>query len=115
VAKDALDCEGQGTVSHRVRSNGYFGGARDVNPKKRPKYRLCAPEPGGQTVTTHKEKAVTWSFGFHVDAVDFDGSAQTGCDSSAQLVYKFGKRGGFECGSNNEAPAEAPQLLVRGP
>jgi hypothetical protein len=115
VAKDALDCEGQGTVEHRVRSNGYFGGARDAHPKKRPKYQQCAREAGGTTVKTHKEKAVTWSFGFHVDAVDFDGSAQTGYDTSAQIVYKFGRRGGYECGTNNAVPAKAPQLIIRGP
>jgi len=98
-----------------VRSDGYFGGAKDSNPGKRPRYQECAQEPGGQKVTTHNETAVTWSLGFHIDVVDFDGSAQTGYDSSAQLVYKFGNQGGYECGTNNEAPASAPQLLVRGP
>lgn len=102
-------------MEHRVRSNGYYGGARDSNPGKRPRYQECGPEPGGQKVTTHREKAVNWSFGFHIDAVDFDGSAQTGYDSSAQLVYKFGNKGGYECGTNHEAPASAPQLIARGP
>jgi hypothetical protein len=111
----SLECSGEGTVQYRVRSDGYFGGAKDSNPGKRPRYQECAQEPGGQKVTTHNETAVTWSLGFHIDVVDFDGSAQTGYDSSAQLVYKFGNQGGYECGTNNEAPASAPQLLVRGP
>jgi hypothetical protein len=116
VAKYGWYCGGSGfSAPYQVRSDGYYGAAKDVAPRSRPKYQECGQEPGGQVVTTHRERAVEWSAGFDIAQVGFGASAQTGYDSSAQLSYKYGSRGGYECGTNNEAPAQAPQLVARGP
>jgi hypothetical protein len=108
-------CGGIGfEAPYKVHSNGYYGGAKVYHPKHRPRYQECASEPRGQTVTTHNQRAVRWGGGFDIAAVGFSASAQTGYDSSAQLVYKYVSHGGYECGTNHDAPAEAPQLIARG-
>ncbi|HEY1621531.1 MAG TPA: hypothetical protein VGG25_28155 [Streptosporangiaceae bacterium] len=108
-------CGGEGfKPPYKVRSNGYYGGAKVYHPKKRPRYQECASEPGGQTVTTHRERAVRWSGGFDIAQVGFSASSQTGYDSSAELKYKYSSHGGYECGTNHDAPAQSPQLIARG-
>lgn len=113
VAKYGTDCTGVGFVSYLVRSNGYAGGDSILHPRKPPTARRCEQELRGSTVSTHREKAVTWSAGFTIPTVNFNTSAETGYDSSAQLTYHW-SRFGYECGSNNEQPGEAPQIVAKG-
>lgn len=109
----------------RVLSNGWAGGDKIEHPRITPAADHCVPEVAGSTFQTSNERAVTWSGGFSIPILGFNGQAQTGYDTSAQLSFVFGADGNL-CGTNDDPPvaaqvvaeklssANAPQVLLTG-
>jgi hypothetical protein len=52
-----------------------------------------------------------WSLGFSIPAVDFNGSAQTGYDTSAEVDFVFNANRQI-CGTN-DIPASAGQFVAK--
>jgi hypothetical protein len=96
-----------------VRSNGWFGGDAEQHPKHAPHTPswACAPEQKGGDWHTDREKAKAWSFGLNVAAVNFNGQAQTGYSSSAEIDFSF-RANRRLCGTTS-APSSAKQLVVK--
>jgi hypothetical protein len=94
-----------------VRSTEWASGVRIEHPRGAPRANQCVPEvPGGSFQTTN-ERAVTWSAGFSVPTLGFNGQAQTGYDTSAQLSFAFGSTGEL-CGTNDYPPG-ATQVVAK--
>jgi hypothetical protein len=104
-------------------SVGWFGSASLQHPKQIPNTpgKYCGYEPKGQIVKTTDEQAIDWSDGFELGASlgvkganlkgSFSGSAETGYDDNAQMVFKFA-HGGYLCGTNHD-PSRASLLVTR--
>lgn len=111
-ARYRRSCE-SGGYRYLVRSNGWAGGEKIFHPARAPKYPTwtCEPYLKGSSFYTHHERAVTWSTGLTVVAVGFDGQAQTGYSTSAQVTYTF--HADHEVCGTNSVPVQAPQTIVR--
>jgi hypothetical protein len=94
-----------------VRSNGYAGGENVRHPRSAPTAHNCAPYPRGSKFATDREKAVTWSAGLSIPVVGFNGSAQTGYDHSAQVLYTFGANR-HACGTGGLPPGSSRQVVA---
>lgn len=86
-----------------VRSTGWASGVKIEHPSKAPTATHCVPEVAGGSFQTTNERAVTWSAGFSIPALGFNGQAQTGYDTSAELSLSFGADG-WLCGTNDDPP-----------
>jgi hypothetical protein len=106
-----------------VRSTGWFGPSDKVlHPSSHPGTpgKFCGHQLKGSLAKTHNQEAVEWSSGFDIGVAngitgvsgDFSGSAQTGYDTDAKMVFTF-KKTGWICGTNHD-PNTAAQLVVRG-
>ena len=107
-----------------VRSTGWFGLGHTVHPKQIPNTpaKFCGMEPKGQQIPTTNEKAIQWSSGYEIGLstgikgvnlkANFSGSAQTGYDANAEMLFTF-KGAGFLCGTNKD-PGHAALLVMRG-
>lgn len=114
VGKWAYICSGDPTPQGwMVHSDGFVLGDNIPQVRSAPAYGHCQPELKGSYAKTGSEHAVNWSGGFSITQVGFGASAQTGYDSSAQLVYHYG-RNGHVCGSNGGYPGRAPQMVATG-
>jgi len=107
-----------------VKSTGWFASGDVQHPKQIPHTpgKYCTEEPPGQMVKTARAQAIKWSSGYDIGAstgitgvnlkASFSGSAQTGYDTNAQMVFTF-KRRGWICGTNKDS-GHAALLVVRG-
>jgi hypothetical protein len=114
TAKYEQICVAGGNVSdtYFVKSNGYAGGASTLHPRTAPVANKCQPYEKGSSYISGNETAVTWSAGFTITAVSFNTEAQTGYDTSAQIVYAFNANR-LACGTRGQQPGSARQVVAK--
>jgi hypothetical protein len=107
-----------------VHSRGWFGGTNIVQPRHAPSTPApdCASYLKNSNFNNDTGTAVEWTHGWNLGAslgikgasgkADFNGSAQTGYDTDALMVYHFG-HAGWLCGTNGDNDTAA-QLVQRG-
>lgn len=106
--------DGASGESHQryvVRSTEWASGDKIDHPVSAPSANQCVPELAGGSFQTSNERAVTWSAGFSIPPLGFNGQAQTGYDTSAQLSFVFGSTGEL-CGTN-DIPPGAAQVVAK--
>lgn len=89
-----------------VRSTEWVSGDKIEHPRSAPRANQCTPQEAGSSFQTTNERAVTWSAGFSIPPLGFNGQAQTGYDTSAELSFAFGSTGEL-CGTNDYPPGAA--------
>jgi hypothetical protein len=95
-------------VGYYSRPDGWKSGEHVEHPKNAPATPgwACTPYLRGGQFYTQNERAITWSGGLTVTAIGFNGQAQTGYSTSAQVTYVFGQNG-YACGTNQNPPYAA--------
>jgi hypothetical protein len=106
-------CKNGVRVKYQVRSDGWASGESEEHPRTAPATPSfdCVPYQRGGAFSTTSEKAVTWSGGLSVTALQFGAEAQTGYDRSAQVSFTFGANR-MLCGTNG-VPPSAAQLVAK--
>lgn len=91
---------------------GWAGGDSVLHPKQPPRTPKanCVQELAGSRWITNSTAAVEWSKGLTIPVIAFEGSAQTGYDTSAQVSFKYQVTGSL-CGTH-DAPGGDPRQLV---
>ncbi len=100
--------------------NGYAGGAETRKPGFIPNTptRFCVTQDAGTSPTSDNSSAVTWTKKLSISAVaddaglDFDASAETGFDHSAELQYTVARRRHL-CGWKDLPGGTPGQLVIR--
>jgi hypothetical protein len=99
-------------IKYMVHPDDWSGGTSEEHPQKAPSTQPynCDPEQPDDTFYTTNEKAKDWMFGLNISAVGFNGQAQTGYDSGAQVTFTFHRQRKI-CGWKGQ-PSKAAMLVA---